>query len=461
MKEGIGGTRGTGVAARAGLLAAAVLGLALAGCGSDNHDAPTAGEAPSPAPAPAPTPAPAPARGQLNGQTPLLGLTTAQIDEVTTSTGLIALTGNARCDVQLQRLDYATIGARGETGVTATAALLVPGGANCPGPHTLVAYDHGTDVIKASSLADPSSAETQLLAAMLAAQGYAVVAPDFLGYAGSNYAFHPYLHADSEASVTVDALRAARQALAASQVSLNPGVLLTGYSQGGHASMATQRAIEADPSGEFTVVAAGHMSGPYNLLGSVQGALALLPQGTGGASVYVSFALTSLQKVYGGLYDDPAHYFKAPYATDIDTLLPGTLSTTQLFTQGKLPVALGDLITDQLVSDVANTGSALHQRLVENTLIDWTPRAGTLLCGGRRDPVVPLSNASDAQVAFAARGASVTVVDVEQVPAFAAFFPETLTSEALSQYHSQTVPPLCLMIIRDQLFAATQAGATP
>ena len=39
---------------------------------------------------------------------------------------------------------------------------------------------------------------------MYAAQGYAVVATDYLGYAKSNYSFHPYLHADSEASSVID-----------------------------------------------------------------------------------------------------------------------------------------------------------------------------------------------------------------------------------------------------------------
>ena len=38
-----------------------------------------------------------------------------------------------------------------------------------------------------------------MLAAMYAAQGYAVVATDYLGYAKSTFPYHPYLHADSEA----------------------------------------------------------------------------------------------------------------------------------------------------------------------------------------------------------------------------------------------------------------------
>ena len=62
------------------------------------------------------------------------------------------------------------------------------------------------------------------------------------------------------------------------------------------------------------------------------------------------------------------------------------------------------------------------------------------------------SNAQDAQAAFQARGVSVSVVDVEQVPAFAPLFPASLTAEQQAAYHGSTVPPLCLKIVRDQLF---------
>lgn len=417
----------------------AILAAALAGCGGGSDNNSNAD------------------RGQLLERVDVTALTATQIDQLSTAGGMISLVGAARCDVRLQRLSYLTIGARGESGATASAALMIPSGANCPGPYPLVAYDHGTDVIKATTLASTANPEAQVLIATLAAQGYAVVAPDYLGYASSNYSYHPYLHADSEASVTIDALRAARLALIANQTALKSQILLTGYSQGGHASMATQRAIEAQLADEFTIGAAGHMSGPYNLSGTLQLAVSVLPTGTGGSSIFVPFALTSYQKVYGGLYDDPSRYFKAPYATDIDSLLPGTLTTTELVTQGKLPQLLGDLITDQFVTDINTAGTPLRQRLDENTLLSWTPRSPMLLCGGQRDPVVPWRNAADAQAAFAARGVTVSTVDVEQVPAFAALFPATLSSTQLAAYHAATVPPLCLTVVRDQLFAAVKA----
>lgn len=420
----------------------AALVLALAGCGSDNDGSPST------------------ERGQVIDKADIVTLTQAQIDQLSSAAGLSELAGPARCDVRLQRLKYATAGARGESGATATAALLVPGGAECPGPYRLVAFSHGTWTVKALTLASTDTPETRLLAAMLAARGYAVVATDYLGFGGSDYGYHPFLHAASEASATVDSLRAARQALRTDGKALYSGVMLTGYSQGGHASMATQKAIEELHASEFTIAAAGHMSGPYNLAGSIETAIALLPGGTGGSTVFVPFALTSYQKVYGGLYDDPTRYIKPPYAAGIDSLLPGTLTSAELVAQGRLPQQLGDLVTDRFITDLQSAATPLRQRLDENTLLSWTPRSPTLLCGGRRDPVVPMKNATDAQAAFAGRGATVSVIDVETVPAFASQFPETLTPQQLAAYHGTTVPPLCLNLIRDQLFEPARAVAS-
>src|ERR1035437_2654049 len=136
----------------------------------------------------------------------------------------------------------------------ASGAVLVPSGAGCPGPFPLVAYAKGTDVQKPRTLANLQDSETFVLMAFYAAQGYAVVATDYLGYALSTYPYHPYLHADTAASMVIDSIRAARNAAPALGLALNGKVMLTGFSQGGHAAMATQRAIEQQNSGEFNLV---------------------------------------------------------------------------------------------------------------------------------------------------------------------------------------------------------------
>lgn len=384
-------------------------------------------------------------------------LTAAQIDAVTQASGLRALSGPAQCDVKVTQLHYATVGVNGEE-ANASGAMLVPAGACAAASHPLVAYAKGTDVQKPRTLANPTDSETFLLAAMYAAQGYAVVATDYLGYAKSTYSFHPYLHAETEAASVVDSIRAARNAAPSQGAALSGKVMLTGYSQGGHASMAAQRAIERDLGSEIGIAAAAHLAGPYNLSGSMR-----LTNAIAGYQFFVPFLVTAWQKVYGNLYGSVTQAFKAPYSNYIETLLPNpTMTYATLVSSGTLPGGPGvspdqarDLVFQPaFLADIqANPDNAVVQAARKNDLLGWNPRSRTLLCGGAGDPTVPGAlHMGVAQADFASRGLSnVTSVDVDPMvraafgvngqapadPASAAF------ATYYQNYHGTYEPPLC------------------
>ena len=428
------------------VLGAAVAALLLAACGGSDDAGP--------------------ARGSLvEAPATVATLTTAQIDATTASSGLQALSGTAKCDVKIVALNYNTIGAKGEA-TNASAAMLVPvASPTCvTANEPLLGYAKGTDVQKPRTLANPADGETFLLAAMYAAQGYVVVATDYLGYAKSKYSYHPYLHADSEASSVIDALRAARNAAAGVGATLSGKVMFTGYSQGGHSSMAAQRAAERDNATEFNVVAGAHLAGPYNLSGSFKS-----PAVIAGYQFFVPFIVTSYQKVYGDVYSDVNTVFKMPYAGYIETLLPSpTLTYTTLVTTGPsagtfwLPGAAGETPTQArdavfqaaYITDVqTNDNNALYLDAKKNDLLGWSPKAKTLLCGGAGDPTVPPALHRDVAYAdFQSRGlTNVTKVDVDAFvqatygpggvaptdPASAAF------ATYYGNYHGTYEPPFC------------------
>jgi pimeloyl-ACP methyl ester carboxylesterase len=404
-----------------------------------------------------------PSRGALIAvPTMLTTLTAAQIDAATAASGLQALTGKALCDVKVVALNYATVGAAGEstTGgstVNASGVLLAPAG-TCTTPAALVAYAKGTDVEKPRTLANPADSETFLLVAVYAAQGYAVVATDYLGFAQSNYTYHPYLHADSEASSVIDSIRAARNAAPVVGTSLSGKVMLTGYSQGGHSSMAAHRAAERDNAAEINVVAGAHLAGPYNLSGSFKVGTAIA-----GYQFFVPYLITSWQKVYGNVYSDVNTVFKAPYASYIETLLPSpTLNYTTLVTSGKLPGINGetpaqarDLMFQQaFITDVqTNDNNAVYLAAKKNDLLGWSPKSKLLLCGGAGDPTVqPAVHQNVMKADFDSRGLSnVSSVDVDAAiqytygPGHVA--PTDPTSAAFAtyygNYHGGYEPPFC------------------
>ena len=298
-----------GVAACRGILWCLLL-VSLAACGGSGSD--------SSVPA---SPEAGADRGALKSLTLRNQYSPAEID----GNSAYALSGPAQCSVRVYQLIYESIGVEGEP-VELSAALLVPGSVGCAGPYPLLGQGHGTITERTQQQADMGPHSGYI--AFFAAHGYVVVAPDYLGLGASDYKYHPYLHADSEASAMIDAMRAARHAGEQLAIDYSGKVMVAGYSQGGHTAMATQRAIERDHSEEFDLVASAPMAGPYALsqtfvhgwFGETAGQINPL------ASELLGYTLVSYQNVYGTLYDTPEDIFKPPYAAVVEDIFPGERS---------------------------------------------------------------------------------------------------------------------------------------
>lgn len=263
----------------------------------------------------------------------------AELSATTSGAQLLQLAGTPTCGVDFYYIDYQTKGGAGETG-TASGALMVPNGsaAICSGARPVVLYAHGTTTDKNYNIADitnTANTEGALVGAMFAAQGYTVIAPNYVGYDSSSLSYHPYLNAAQQSGEMIDALTAGRAALPAlpnARVTDNGKLFLTGYSEGGHVAMATMRALQT--AGK-TVTAAVPMSGPYAL--EAFGDAIFYGQVDIGSTVFAPLLVVSFQKAYGNVYSAVSDVFSPTYATGIDTLLPSTTPLATLFQTGKLP----------------------------------------------------------------------------------------------------------------------------
>src|SRR5262249_26632728 len=150
------------------------------------------------------------------------------------------------CGVDFYHVQYNTVGGAGET-TTASGALMVPTGSAASrwsGPRPIGLYSHGTSPDKNLNLAEvtqTNNTEGALIAAMFAAHGFIVVAPNYVGYDTSSSSYHPYIVADQQSKDMIDALAASRSALPhtmAAATSDNGKLFITGYSQGGYVAMA-------------------------------------------------------------------------------------------------------------------------------------------------------------------------------------------------------------------------------
>jgi pimeloyl-ACP methyl ester carboxylesterase len=261
---------------------------------------------------------------------------------------LLQIAGAPACGVDFYYVDFWTRGGAGET-TESSGALMVPTGAApaCSGPRPIVLYAHGTNTNKALNIADitdTTNTEGILIAAMFAAQGYIVVAPNYAGYDISTLGYHPFLNAEQQSGEMIDILTAARTALpyTMSNATSDSGRLfITGYSEGGHVAMATQRALEASGA---TVTGAAPMSGPYAL--EAFGDAIFFGSVDIGATVFSPLLSTSYQKAYGNIYSTPSDLYSSTYATGIETLLPSDTPIDTIFSTGLLPeTALFDSTT--------------------------------------------------------------------------------------------------------------------
>ena len=156
---------------------------------------------------------------------------------------------------------------------------------------------------------------------IMATGGAVCLMPDYLGLGSSDEVIHPYCHAESEADAGIGLLAAVEALQDELGLGLNGQHYVSGYSQGGHASMAMAKRMQEDPDAGFPLAAAAPMSGPYDMSGTQ------LPIGMAEEQysnpAYLAYILLSWQQTYGNLYVDLGELFQEPYASGITDFFDG------------------------------------------------------------------------------------------------------------------------------------------
>jgi dipeptidyl aminopeptidase/acylaminoacyl peptidase len=137
----------------------------------------------------------------------------------------------------------------------------------CRHRRPVLLYAHGTqpnqnfDIGEIEDIEDND--EGTAAAAVFAAQGYVVVAPNYAGYDTPTLTYHGYLNADQQSKDMIDGLVAAHRAMPRAfgpDIRSLGNLFIAGFSQGGYVAMATHRALQALG---IPVTASVSMSGTY------------------------------------------------------------------------------------------------------------------------------------------------------------------------------------------------------
>lgn len=275
-------------------------------------------------------------------------------------------------------------------------------------PVAIASYQHGTLFEEKRAPSNftnvfDTNMEEMLLPEAVAACGFICSVPDYIGFGASAEVIHPYHHQESTATACVDMLRAVKELCQELSVGFQEKYFLFGYSEGGYATLATLRKLQASYPGQFPVSACAAGSGAYDLVNTIQWCL---QQQTLAGPSFLCYLFAAYKDVYGWSRS-VCEIFKSPYCERIEAgLFNGDYSAEYI--SGQLTAQTQDLFRPAFMADFLGGGEqTLKNALQENSVYQgWFPTCPTRLYQGTADKVVPPFNAVTASNAFAAAGAT-------------------------------------------------------
>ncbi|MDG4858971.1 alpha/beta fold hydrolase [Streptomyces sp. T-3] len=341
------------------------------------------------------------ARGALLHVEPLYTLKTREaVTAELTKAGFDA--SQVRHGVDAYRLTYRTVDAHGKP-TTASGLVVLPRGRE--GRLRAVSFAHGTGSHKTDA---PSMQRGSFLTGppvAYAAAGFAAVAPDYLGM-GTGPGLHPWMHVPSEATASLDLLRAARAFHA-----LDRKVLVTGFSQGASAALGLGRDLQAGEDRYFRLGALAPISGAYDFGGAEIPALLAGKLDGKSSVIYAAYTLVAFNRVHP-VYDRAEDVFRDP---GVETLFDGEHTGRQLFegTPDTLDALLTPYGRDLLAHPRGGLADALRE--TDSVCADWTPKVPVRLYAASGDEQAATANTAHCAASLRGRGVEAKVVDLGAV----------------------------------------------
>ncbi len=314
--------------------------------------------------------------------------------------------------VDYYKMTYTSVDAKNQLD-TLSGLLVIP--VDSTATYPVLVYEHGTSDCKTcvpSRYGQPGGNEGEA-GLLFSGMGYVALLPDYVGM-GDGRGFQTYVHAATSASATEDMLKAFRAWAPANNVLINDQLFVTGYSQGGYASMAFHKYMQ-ETYNDSAVTAATHNSGPYSLSGVMRDLI--LVDSAYSYPAYIPNTILGMNEVYGMLTDLNT-FFKAPYVPDIQKYYDGNIGLTTL--NARLidsliahngSAAANNMIEDSVLLQIENNPNyIINQILRDNDVYHWMPKSPTLILYCKADDQVPYRNSIVAIDTMYALGADPNLV---------------------------------------------------
>ena len=321
------------------------------------------------------------------------------IAESTTFPGISELIQYLEHDITIYVITYKTT-YKGEEIIASGLVSFPETGEAVP----MMSFQHGT--IASHNEAPTVDKNTYTFLSSVASAGYIFLIPDFIGFGSSSDVLHPYYHEDLTASSVVDMMKAAKELASQKEYNFDGRVFLSGYSEGGYATMATHKSLEENPVDGFELIASAPSSGGYDIKGMQEYFFGLT---TYHQPFFIAYVALSYQSLYDWSFS-LSDMFKEPYVSKLEGYFDGSMTGQQINSQ--LTDVLADYLKPDIIANIDTDSkyTDIVNALNENSTHNWTPTKRMMLYHGTEDITVPYQNSVDTYDKMMELGASGEVV---------------------------------------------------
>ena len=268
--------------------------------------------------------------------------------------------------------------------ITASGLVAVPLTTGIEFP--IMSFQNGTNTLHSLAPSVNPDSQLYLMLESIASTGFIISIPDYLGFGTSDQMFHPYLDKESTVQTVTDMLHAVKELINNHlNIEVSNDLYITGYSQGGWATMQLQKAIETQYSSEFNLKASACAAGPYdlNFINNY-----VLGQTTYPMPYFLGYVFNSYINL-GDITTPASDVFNSPYDNIVTTYYDGTHSGEEI--NGQLTTSVSSLFTEDYRNNV-NTDekfASVISSMSANSISAWNTVTPMMILHGTADDFVP------------------------------------------------------------------------
>ncbi len=249
---------------------------------------------------------------------------------------------------------------------------------------TPVVYLHPTSSSK-KSVPSKGSFDSNYAVCKNISEKTVFIAPDYFGL-GESIDPHPYL-VKKEVVSAVTAMMDVSKQFFSKQLGkvVSDKIVLSGYSQGGHAAVSVLEHMESTPELRDQILFSVSFSGPYNLSTYLFDRI-LKKNGGENGTLFTTLILANYQYYYEDIYDHPSQVFNSKFVE----LEKSATSFHVSDLKKELPKNISELLSPNFYQELASgKKNSFRARLGENDFLPWKVQSPLYLGYSNADQSVP------------------------------------------------------------------------